>query len=141
MSSSRRYRRRAAERTTQASFGGAMTQDLIANLEALLAQGNDAPSLRFALATRYLAAGDAAAAVRHAAASVELDAAYSAGWKVLGQARAASGDERGAADAFRRGIDVADARGDRQAVKEMQVFLRRIEKRAAGPPRGDDTER
>jgi hypothetical protein len=37
-------------------------QDLIANLEALLAKGNDAPSLRFALATRYLASGDAATA-------------------------------------------------------------------------------
>lgn len=112
-----------------------MPQDLIANLEALLAKGNDAASLRFALATRYLAAGDAAAAVRHAEAAVALDATYSAGWKVLGQARAAAGDERGAAEALRRGIDVADACGDRQAAKEMQVFLRRIEKRAGGPPR------
>ena len=45
--------------------------------------------------------------------------------------------------AFRRGIEVADARGDRQAAKEMQVFLRRVEKRAGvrrRPPRrsGDD---
>lgn len=114
-----------------------MPQDLIANLEALLAKGNDAPSLRFALATRYLAAGDAAAAARHAEAAVALDATYSAGWKLLGQARAASGDERGAAEAFRRGIDVADARGDRQAAKEMQVFLRRIQKRTDGAPPDD----
>ena len=111
-----------------------MAQDLIANLEALLAKGNDAPSLRFALATRYLGAGDAAAAVRHAEAAVALDAAYSAGWKLLGQARTASGDERGAAEAFRRGIEVADARGDRQAAKEMQVFLRRLEKKKGGTP-------
>jgi Tfp pilus assembly protein PilF len=111
-----------------------MPQDLIANLEALLAKGNDAPSLRFALATRYLAAGDAAAAARHAEAAVALDATYSAGWKVLGQARTAAGDELGAAAAFRCGIDVAEARGDRQAAKEMQVFLRRVEKRAGGPP-------
>jgi Tfp pilus assembly protein PilF len=109
-------------------------QNLIANLEALLAQGNDAPSLRFALATRYLAAGDTAAAVRHAEAAVALDAAYSAGWKVLGQARAAAGDELGAGESFRRGIEVAEARGDQQAAKEMKVFLRRIEKRKSGPP-------
>jgi Tfp pilus assembly protein PilF len=114
-----------------------VAQDLIANLEALLAKGNDAPSLRFALATRYLGAGDAASAVRHAEAAVALDASYSAGWKVLGQARAASGDERGAAEAFRHGIDIADARGDRQAVKEMQVFLRRLEKRKPGTPPDD----
>jgi predicted Zn-dependent protease len=106
-------------------------KDLTANLEALLAQGNDAPPLRFALATRYLAAGDAAAAVRHAEACVALDADYSAGWKVLGQARSAAGDKPGAIEGYRRGIAVADARGDKQAAKEMQVFLRRLEKEAA----------
>jgi hypothetical protein len=74
--------------------------------------------------------------VRHAEAAVALDSTYSAGWKLLGQARAASRDERGAAEAFRRGIDVADARGDRQAAKEMQVFLRRLEKRRDDPPDG-----
>ena len=113
-----------------------MPQDLIANLEALLAQGNDAPGLRFALATRYLDVGDAAAAERHAEAAVALDATYSAGWKVLGQARAAAGDAAGAAESFRRGIEVADARGDRQAAKEMRVFLRRLEKRKSDPPGG-----
>jgi Tfp pilus assembly protein PilF len=112
----------------------AVAQDLIANLEALLAKGNDAPSLRCALATRYLAAGDAVAAVRHAEAAVALDATYSAAWKVLGQARAAAGDEQGAAESFRRGIDVADARGDAQAAKEMQVFLRRLLKRRSEQP-------
>jgi len=110
-----------------------MSQDLIANLEALLAKGNDAPSLRFALATRHLAAGDAAAAVRHAEAAVALDASYTAGWKILGQARAAAGDRPGALESYRRGIAVADAHGDRQAAKEMQVFVRRLEKEASTP--------
>jgi Tfp pilus assembly protein PilF len=108
-----------------------MAVDLIANLEALLAKGNDAPPLRFALATRYLAAGDAASALRHARACVALDADYSAGWKVLGQALAAAGDRTDAAETYRRGIAVAEARGDKQAAKEMQVFLRRLEKEAA----------
>jgi Tfp pilus assembly protein PilF len=105
-----------------------MPQDLTANLEALLAKGNDAPPLRFALATRYLAAGDAAAAVRHAQACVALDAEYSAGWKVLGQSLTAAGDRTEAAASYRRGIAVAEGRGDKQAAKEMQVFLRRLEK-------------
>jgi len=114
-----------------------VAEDLIASLEALLAKGEDAPSLRFALAQRYLAAGDAAAALKHAEAAVALDAAYSAGWKVLGQARAAAGDERGAIESYRRGIEVAEARGDRQAAKEMRVFLKRLEKRAGpAPPEG-----
>jgi len=55
---------------------------------------------------------------------------------VLGQARAAAGDAAGAAESFRRGIEVADARGDRQAAKEMRVFLRRLEKRKSDPPGG-----
>ena len=105
-----------------------MTQDLIANLERLIEAGRDAPTLRFALASRYLAAGDAAAAVRHAEAAVALDAQYSAGWKILGQAKAAAGDRAGAVASYERGIEVADTRGDRQAAKEMQVFLRRLRK-------------
>ena len=113
-----------------------MTQDLIANLERLLADGKDAPSLRFALASRYLAAGDAAAAVRHAEAAVGLDSQYSAGWKILGQAKAAAGDRAGAAASYERGIETADARGDRQAAKEMLVFLKRLRKeQAAARPR------
>jgi predicted Zn-dependent protease len=114
-----------------------MTQDLIANLERLLADGKDAPSLRFALASRYLAAGDAAAAVRHAEAAVALDALYSAGWKVLGQAKAAAGDRAGAAASYERGIEIAEARGDRQAAKEMQVFLKRLRKDETHTPPGE----
>jgi Tfp pilus assembly protein PilF len=114
-----------------------MTKNLTANLEALLAKGNDAPPLRFALATRYLAAGDAAAAVRHAQACVALDADYSAGWKVLGQAQTAAGEKLAAVQSYRRGIAVAETRGDKQAAKEMQVFLKRLEKDAVArdPPR------
>lgn len=109
-----------------------MAQDLTANLEAMLAKGHDAPSLRFALATRYLAAGDAAAAVRHAEVCVALDETYSAGWKVLGQSLTAAGENARAIESYRRGIGVAEARGDKQAAKEMQVFLRRLEKSASG---------
>jgi hypothetical protein len=50
---------------------------------------------------------------------------------VLGQALAAAGDKTDAAETYRRGIAVAEARGDKQAAKEMQVFLRRLEKEAA----------
>lgn len=114
-----------------------MSQDLIANLEALLAKGNDSPTLRFALATRYLAAGDAAAAARHASGALALDADYSAAWKLLGQAQTAGGDAAGAAASYRRGIEVAERRGDRQAAKEMQVFLKRVEKAAQVTPRAD----
>jgi predicted Zn-dependent protease len=106
---------------------------LISNLEALLASGKDSPALRFALATRYFAAGDPLAAARHAEAAVALDGEYSAAWKLLGQAHAGAGDTAKAAESYRRGIEVAEQRGDVQAAKEMRVFLKRLETSAGKP--------
>ena len=101
---------------------------LIANLEALIAAGKDGPAARFGLGKAYLERSDATASRRHLERAVELDPAYSAAWKLLGKARAAAGDPVGAADAYRHGIAAATGKGDRQAVKEMEVFLRRIER-------------
>lgn len=109
-----------------------MAQDFIANLEALLAKGNDGATLRLALAKRYLEAGDAAAALKHAEAAVTLDPEYSAAWKSLGQALAAAGREAEAVRSYERGIEVAERRGDRQAAKEMRVFGKRLERRSPG---------
>ena len=103
------------------------TDTLIANLEALIAKGRDGTAVRFGLGKAYLERSDADASRVHLERAVELDPSYSAAWKLLGKARAASGDTVGAADAYRRGIATATARGDRQAAKEMEVFLRRIE--------------
>jgi len=104
------------------------TDTLIANLEALLARGHDGPAVRFGLGKACLERSDPAASRLHLERAVEQDPAYSAAWKLLGKARAAGGDMDGAADAYRRGIATATAKGDRQAAKEMQVFLRRLER-------------
>jgi Tfp pilus assembly protein PilF len=103
-----------------------MPQDLLAALEALLAKGGDGATLRLALASRYLDAGDAATSVRHAEAAVQLDPEYSAGWKALGRALAAAGRNAEAERSFARGIEVAEKRGDRQAANEMRVFSKRL---------------
>ena len=96
--------------------------------EALLAAGKDSALLRFGLGTHHLAAGRAPLAAEHLRAAVAQDPAYSAAWKLLGKALEASGDAPGAAAAYRSGIAAADKRGDKQAAKEMAVFLRRIER-------------
>ena len=54
---------------------------------------------------------------------------YSAAWKMLGKAHVAAGDIPGASAAFEQGIAVATSRGDVQAGKEMQVFLKRLKRR------------
>jgi predicted Zn-dependent protease len=103
--------------------------DRIEVLLALLRRGQDSALLRFSLGSEYHAAGRDEEAIGHLERAVELDAAYSAAWKLLGRAREAAGRDEAAADAYRQGIEVAERKGDRQAAKEMRVFLRRIEKR------------
>jgi len=97
-------------------------------LEKLLAAGKDGALLRFGLGGAWLAAGDAAAGARHLAEAVRLDPDQSAAWKLLGKAHAETGAAVAALAAWRRGIDVATARGDVQAAREMTVFVRRLEK-------------
>jgi Tfp pilus assembly protein PilF len=113
-----------------------MPQDLLANLEALLAKGGDGAALRLALASRYLDAGDAAAAVKHAEAAVQLDPEYSAAWKALGRALTVGGRGADALEVYERGIAIAERRGDQQAAKEMRVFSARLQRAAtkADPP-------
>jgi Tfp pilus assembly protein PilF len=96
--------------------------------EALLASGKDSALLRFSLGMHYLQAGDAPRASAHLRSAVEQDPQYSAAWKLLGKALAESGDAQGAVEAYRSGIVVAEKRGDKQAAKEMAVFMRRLEK-------------
>lgn len=101
----------------------------IADFEKMLAAGRDNALLRFSLGNEYLKAGQPADAAVHLRRAVEQDPKYSAAWKLLGRAltEAEAWDE--ALAAYREGIAVAEARGDKQAAKEMGVFMRRIEKR------------
>jgi predicted Zn-dependent protease len=107
--------------------------DAAQRFEALLASGKDSPLLRFSLGSHYLKAGDATRAVEHLRSAVAQDARYSAAWKLLGNALAESGARDEAMSAYRSGIAAAQERGDKQAAKEMTVFLRRLEKQAAAP--------
>jgi predicted Zn-dependent protease len=102
--------------------------DPVERFEALLAQGKDNALLRFGLGMHYLKAGETARAIEHLRAAVAHDPAYSAAWKLLGKALAEAGDRAGAIDAYTRGIAAAEQRGDKQAAKEMTVFLRRAQR-------------
>jgi Tfp pilus assembly protein PilF len=101
--------------------------------EALLAAGKDNALLRFGLGMQYLNAGEAARAASHLRVAVTHDPDYSAAWKLLGRALTEQGSKPEAAEAYRLGIAAAERKGDKQAAKEMTVFLRRLEKEAADP--------
>ena len=59
---------------------------------------------------------------------MEFDPAYSAAWKLLCKALQAEGDIDCARQSWQQGIAAAQAKGDKQAEKEMTVFLRKLDK-------------
>ena len=101
---------------------------MLESLEKMLAQGMDNPMLRFGLGKGYLDAGDAERAVTHFRRCVELDPKYSAAWKLLGRALQICGNSNEARAAWEKGLLAAQAHGDKQAEKEMTVFLRKLDK-------------
>ena len=100
-------------------------------LQKLLDGGKDNALLRFGLGFEYLRAGDAATAIAHLRQAVAFDPTYSAAWKMLGKALAETGRDQEALSAYRDGIAAAEKKGDKQAMKEMQVFARRLAKPVA----------
>lgn len=99
-----------------------------AALEAALAAGQDTALLRFTLGDLLVKAGEFDAAIHHLEQAVGLDPDYSAAWKLLGRTQLQAGKPEAARDALTRGLAVARAKGDRQAEREMQVFLKRVDR-------------
>jgi predicted Zn-dependent protease len=108
-----------------------MSAAIIANLEKLLDGPRDGALLRYALGNEWLKAGNAEQAVVRLREAIELDARYSAAWKLLGKALADSGHIAAALNAYEQGVVVAEGKGDLQAAKEMTVFAKRLRKQRA----------
>ena len=107
-----------------------IAMSIIDSFERMLAAGKDNPLLRFSLGNEYLKLNEITRAVDHLRAAVAQDAAYSAAWKMLGKALARADDIEGAKVAYTNGVAAATANGDKQAVKEMMVFLKRLKRTA-----------
>ena len=97
-------------------------------LEAMLERGQDNALLRFTLGNLLYKQKNYEKAELHLSKAVETDPDYSAAWKIYGRTLAAAGKQQEAISAFKQGMAVAEKRGDIQAAKEMNVFLRRLEK-------------
>lgn len=113
-----------------------MSHIMLENLKKLINGPRDGALLRFGLANEYLHLQQWPDAAREARAALDFQPDYSAAWKLLGKALQESGELAQSLQAYRDGIAVAEAKGDRQAVKEMTVFARRIEKRLAATDDG-----
>ncbi|WP_353251069.1 tetratricopeptide repeat protein [Salinisphaera sp. T31B1] len=111
--------------------------DMKQRLQDMLAGGQDNALLRFSLGELLAKEGEHAAAAEHLGEAVALDPDYSAAWKLYGKALLDSGQVEPAIDALEHGITVAEARGDNQAAREMQVFLRRAAKQGGSRDTAD----
>jgi Flp pilus assembly protein TadD len=87
----------------------------------------DDPVVRLGLASAYLEAGRAEDAVREFRDAVRLKPDYTAAHRGLGRALEKAGRPEDAVVVYRTGIEVGRRTGDLQTVKEMEVFLRRLE--------------
>jgi len=94
----------------------------------MLSKGQDNLILRFGIGQALLKQGDNAAAIEHLQKALEFDPQHSAAWKLLGKALAADNRTQDAIATYQKGIEIAQSKGDIQAVKEMQVFLKRLQK-------------
>ena|SRR6218665_2519465 len=101
---------------------------LRANLEKLLASGRDGALLRFGLGQALLQEGQPLQAAEHLQQATVQDPHYSAAWKLLGKALEQLGRTDEAQAAWTQGLAVAGQRGDMQSVKEITVFLRRLQR-------------
>ncbi|WP_079204115.1 tetratricopeptide repeat protein [Pseudomonas sp. CC6-YY-74] len=106
---------------------------MLESLEKMLAKGVDNALLRFGLGKGYLDAGEPARAAEHLQRCVELDPKYSAAWKLLGKALLAAEQPLAARQAWEQGLQAAHDHGDKQAEKEITVFLRKLDKRQQQP--------
>ncbi|MDZ7735459.1 MAG: tetratricopeptide repeat protein [Gammaproteobacteria bacterium] len=102
----------------------------VAHFEKLLASGQDNALLRYSLGNAYFNDDKPSEAIPHLAQALAYDPGYSAAWKAYGKALTATGQIDQARKAYERGIEAAENKGDKQAAKEMQVFLRRLQKKA-----------
>jgi Tfp pilus assembly protein PilF len=105
---------------------------MISSLEKLLGTPRDGALLRYSLGLEHAKAGDLERAAGYFRDAVQRDSLYSAAWKLLGKTLKDLNRDEEALEAYRRGIEAAKQKGDRQAEKEMTVFARRIEKALGG---------
>jgi Flp pilus assembly protein TadD len=104
--------------------------DRIAEFKEVAGEMPDDPEVRFGLAGAYLDAGQAENAVTEYRETIRLKPDYSAAYRGLGRALERAGLVPEAIAAYQQGREVATKNGDLQTVKEIEVFLRRLEKPA-----------
>ena len=95
---------------------------------ALLEKGNDSALLRYSLGNEYFKSQNLEQALFHISKAIKLDQNYSAAWKLYAKLLTENKQTQEAITAYEKGISIAEKNGDKQAAREMQVFLKRLKK-------------
>ncbi len=98
----------------------------------LLDRDPENPMVLYSLGTELFKEGNHSEAREYLGRAVENKPDYSVAYRTLGRALFELGEDEEAARVFERGREVAQGNGDLQTVKEIDVFVRRLEKRRGG---------
>jgi uncharacterized protein HemY len=98
----------------------------------LLEKDPDNPMILFSLGNELFKEGQYAEARDHLRRAVENKPDYSVAYRTLGRAHYELHEDAEARRVFTEGRQVAQRNGDLQTVREIDVFMRRLEKREAG---------
>ena len=98
----------------------------------LLEKDPDNPMVLYSLGNELFKEGEHAEARDYLRRAVENKPDYSVAYRTLGRAHYELGENAEARRVFADGREVAERNGDLQTVKEIDVFVRRLEKREAG---------
>jgi uncharacterized protein HemY len=98
----------------------------------LLEKDPDNPMILYSLGTELFKEGRYLEAREHLARAVENKPDYSVAYRTLGRAHYELHENAEARRVFAKGREVAQENGDLQTVREIDVFLRRLDKREAG---------
>ena len=98
----------------------------------LLERDPENPMILFSLGNELFKEGEYAEARDHLRRAVENKPDYSVAYRTLGRAHYELHENAEARRVFTEGREVAQRNGDLQTVREIDVFMRRLEKREAG---------
>jgi predicted Zn-dependent protease len=90
------------------------------------------PMVLYSLGNELFKEGDYAEARDHLRRAVENKPDYSVAYRMLGRSHYELNENSEAKTVFLKGKEVAQGNGDLQTVKEIDVFMRRLQKREAG---------
>ncbi len=98
----------------------------------LLARDSENPMVLYSLGSELYKEERYSEAREYLSRAVENKPDYSVAYRTLGRALYELGEDDEARQVFDQGRKVAESNGDLQTVKEIDVFVRRLEKRERG---------